>query len=154
MADSEIYWVRLRRRNERKGIKLRRFSAFGLRFEEGKNWYKVPEVVFRPSEETKKPEKVSIIDYLRQVRNDNDDPESPIAFDICSREEAFAMDEAERRALEAAKAMADAPNEVDFVSTEQKYTAPVEEPTKYSPQTPVKRKPGRPKKIKAEKETM
>lgn len=116
--------------------------AFGIRFDEGKKWYRVPEVIIRFNEENKADEEINMVDYLRQVRNDNDDAESPLAFDVCSKGEALKMDEDEKRAVEVAAAKADNPHPVDLVAVEQRYHTP-----KVMPVVP-KRGPGRPPKAK------
>ena len=88
-------WVRLKPRNEKKGQLLRRYSAFGMRFDEKLGWYVVAGVI-----ELSDGRKVDVAEYLRSVRNDNDDPDSPLAFDVMSETEARALDEKERKAAE------------------------------------------------------
>jgi hypothetical protein len=125
VADKE-YWVRLKPRNERKGIKLRRYMVFNLRFEEEKRWYVVPQFIQRATADSADDE-INIIDLLREVRNDNDDPDSPLAFDICTKEEAKRIDIQEKKDKEKASEASN-PHPVDMVSSE------------------TRRKPGRPKK--------
>jgi len=77
--------ARLKPRDPHRGRVLRRFVYRGVRFEEGRGWYRVsPEVG----------------EHLRGVRQQPLDPRSEPAFDVCTEAEARALDE---RDVEAAK---------------------------------------------------
>lgn len=143
------FWVRLKAYNPRRGYKLRSFMAFGLKFEEARSWYKVPEVIVRRNEDTREKEQINVIEYLSAVREDNNDTESPLAFEICTKEEALAADAAAKRAKEKAVALADSPNPVDFVSTEER-SRPEPRSLAVDPAGKPKGKRGRPKKVKPE----
>lgn len=93
--ESQNIWVRIKPRNEKKGLKIRKYLAFGMRFEEQLGWYKVP-----PSIELSDGRVVDTKEYLSNVRNDNDDPDSPLAFDVLTEQEARALDSKERKAAE------------------------------------------------------
>jgi hypothetical protein len=88
-------WVRLKPRNEKRGIKLRRYSAFGMRFDEKMGWYIVPATI-----DLSDGRRINVADYLSNVRNDNDDLDSPLAFDVMSEKEARSLDEKERKAAQ------------------------------------------------------
>lgn len=65
--------IRLKPYNPRAGHVLRRYTYRGIRFESEKNWYPVP---------------LSVAEYLASVRNVADDPQSPLAFEVRTREQA------------------------------------------------------------------
>lgn len=80
--------VRIKPRDPHRGQVLRRFVYRGIRFEEGKGWYRVsPEVG----------------EYLRAARQRGHDPRSPLAFDVCTEAEAKAIDEQETEASKPAR---------------------------------------------------
>ena len=81
----ETLLARLKTRDPQRGHVLRRFVYRGIRFEQGKGWYRVSSEVG---------------EYLRTVRQRAHDPHSPPAFDVCTEAEAKAIDE---RELEEAK---------------------------------------------------
>lgn len=74
--------VRLRPYNPKRGCLLRRFTYRGIRFMEDRGWYRVDE---------------EIAGYLRGVRQVDSDPDSSLAFDVCTEEEARALEEKERK---------------------------------------------------------
>ncbi len=87
--------VRLKRYAPKKGNKLQRYTVFGMKFLEEAGWYKVhTSVVFAGK-------KIDLKGYLENVLQDNDDPESPFAFDVVTPAEAERInkkeEEAERR---------------------------------------------------------
>ncbi len=94
MAEESL-WVRIKPRNEKKGLKIRRYLAFGMRFDEPLGWYKVPREI-----ELSDGRKVNVAEYLSNVRNDNEDPDSPLAFDVMTEKEARSLDAKERKAAE------------------------------------------------------
>jgi hypothetical protein len=84
----ESLLARLKTRDPHRGQVLRRFVYRGIRFEEGKGWYRVsPEVG----------------EYLRAVRQRPSDPHSRPAFDVCTEAEATAIDERETEAAKPAR---------------------------------------------------
>lgn len=92
--NQNILLVRLRPYAPRQGFVMRRYSAFGIRFEEGRGWYEVPR---------------SIGEYLKTVHEAAENPGSPLAFDVCTREGARQLEETEKRLSETAVAAANAP---------------------------------------------
>jgi hypothetical protein len=69
--------VRLKPHDPRRGHVLRRFTYAGIKFHEERGWYRVT-----------KP----IGEYLRAVRQVAEDEYAPPAFDVCTEEEAKALD--------------------------------------------------------------
>ena len=84
--------VRLKSHDPRRGHVLRRYTYQGIRFHEERGWYRV-----------EKP----VADYLRTVRQQAGDPYSPLAFDVCSDEEAKALDTQEKEAATVRKSATD-----------------------------------------------
>jgi len=76
-------FARLKPFNPKRGYKVRRYSVFGIRFDHDKGWYKVDP---------------NVAEYLKTVHCDNNDPDSPLAFDVCTEVEARDLVEAERKA--------------------------------------------------------
>lgn len=74
--------VRLKPYNPKRGHLLRRYTVFGIRFECEKGWYEVDD---------------DIAIYLKTVHQDNNDPDSKDAFDVCTLDEAKELDRKERR---------------------------------------------------------
>lgn len=69
--------VRLKSYDPRRGVVLRRFTYKGIKFQEERGWYRVePEIAA----------------YLRGVRQSAGDDSSPLAFDVCTLEEAQRLD--------------------------------------------------------------
>src|SRR5579862_5594173 len=83
----ETMLVRLKPHDPRRKFVLRRFAYAGILFHEERGWYRVP---------------VEISDYLRGVRQSEFNPYSPPAFDVCTEEEARAL-EAQEQALASAR---------------------------------------------------
>jgi len=80
MSDPKTLLVRLKPHNPRIGHKLRKYVAEGYRFEERLGWYEVPAGLARK---------------LETHRQDCYDPGSPLAFDVCTREQAEALENRE-----------------------------------------------------------
>jgi hypothetical protein len=74
--------VRLKPYNPKRGYLLRRFTYRGIRFQEERGWYRVDEEIAK---------------YLSDVRQVDSDLDSSPAFDVCTEEEARALEEKERR---------------------------------------------------------
>jgi len=77
--------VRLKPYDPKKGHYIRKYTTLATTFEESRGWYRVPD---------------HIADYLATVHQLSDDPDSPMAFDVCSQEQAEAIDAAEKKKAE------------------------------------------------------
>jgi hypothetical protein len=88
----ETFLVRLKAYDPRRGHVLRRFTYRGIKFHEERGWYRVDK---------------SVADYLRGVRQRTGDEHSPLAFDVCTEEEAKGLDTREKEAAAARKKAAD-----------------------------------------------
>jgi hypothetical protein len=77
--------VRLKPHDPKKGHVIRRYTAFSIRFEEARGWYKVADEV------------ASYLGTVHQVPGDED---SPLAFDVCTEEEAQRIETAEKKKAE------------------------------------------------------
>jgi len=88
--------VRLKPLDAKKGHVIRRYTVFSTTFEEHKGWYRVSNEV------------AAYLTTVRQVPNDED---TPLAFDVCTQEEAERIDQAEKKKAEA-RARAAEPNAV------------------------------------------
>ena len=89
-----IVVVRLKRYNPKRGHRLQRFALWGYIFKEEQNWYKVPATI------TYMGEVKDLKDYLENVHQDNEDPESPLAFDVVTEKEAELINKHERKVEE------------------------------------------------------
>lgn len=146
--DEDVLWVRLKPYNEKKGYKLKRYLAFGLRFDEPEGWYKVRKTITLTAAEGSR-----IVDlgaYLRSVRNDNDDPDSPLAFDVMTEAEAKQLDADERKAAELrAKATDARPMRSvggDMTTADLNNNEAADDAADTAIARPAKRRPGRPRK--------
>lgn len=86
--------VRLKPYDPKRGHVLRRYTAFGVRFEESRGWYRVSD---------------EVAEYLGKVRQQPGLDYTPLAFDVCTEEEAVALETREKREQEE-RAIASAPN--------------------------------------------
>lgn len=129
MADDTI-WVRIKPHNEKKGQKLRRYSVMGVRFDESLGWYKVPKTIAVQDGRI-----FNFETYLKKVRVDNDDPDSPLGFDVMTEKEARKLDASEKKAAELRARAVDArpirpvdmsPVKFDEAPNEEEPVAPVE----------------------------
>jgi hypothetical protein len=77
--------VRLKPHDPKKGHVIRRYTAFGVRFEEARGWYKVSDEVAA---------------YLGSVHQRPGDDDSPLAFDVCTEEEAQRLEASEKKKAE------------------------------------------------------
>lgn len=77
--------VRLKPFDPKKKHVIERYTAFGIRFEEKRGWYKVSDEVAA---------------YLGTVHQVPGDEDSPLAFDVCSEDEAKAMEAVEKKKAE------------------------------------------------------
>ncbi len=80
---TEMMLTRLKPFNPKRGYTLRRFSVFGIRFDHDRGWYRVDQ---------------NVATYLKTVHCDNNNPDSPLAFDVYAEEEARGVVERERLA--------------------------------------------------------
>lgn len=88
----ETMLVRLKSFDPRRGQIVRRFTYAGIKFHEERGWYRVEK---------------NVADYLRTVRQVAGDDVTPLAFDVCSEEEAKALDVREESEAKVRKAAAD-----------------------------------------------
>ena len=79
--------VRLKTHDPRRGHVLRRYTYRGIKFQVERGWYRVAE---------------EVANYLRSVRQVASDEHSPLAFDVCTHEEAQAR-EADETAASASR---------------------------------------------------
>jgi hypothetical protein len=79
----ETLLVRLKPHDPRRGHRLRRYTYRGIKFQEERGWYRVDKAV---------------ADYLREVRQVATDEHAPLAFDVCTADEAKALDAKEKDA--------------------------------------------------------
>lgn len=77
--------VRLKPYDPKRGHVIRRYTAFSIRFEEARGWYKVADEVAA---------------YLGTVHQVPGDEDSALAFDVCSEEEAQRLETAEKKKAE------------------------------------------------------
>ena len=77
----ETLLVRLKPHDPRRGFKLRRYTYRGIKFQEERGWYRVDK---------------DVADYLREVRQVHSDEHAPLAFDVCTADEAKALDSKEK----------------------------------------------------------
>lgn len=77
--------IRLKPFDAKKGHIIRRYTAFATTFEEHKGWYRVTDHV------------AAYLATVHQVPNDED---SPLAFDVCTQDEAERIDAAEKKKAE------------------------------------------------------
>ena len=88
----ETLLVRLKPHDPRRGHKLRRFTYCGIKFQEERGWYRVDK---------------DVADYLREVRQVHSDEHAPRAFDVCTADEAKALDAQEKETAVTRKSAAD-----------------------------------------------
>jgi len=77
--------VRIKPRDPHHGRVMRRFGYKGIRFEEGRGWYRVS---------------AEVAEHLRTVRQKAHDPSSQLAFDVCTEDEALTIDTKEAEEAE------------------------------------------------------
>jgi hypothetical protein len=101
-SKQEIFWVRLKPRDSR-GHKLASYTVYGLRFIGKRGWYKVHRsVAVLDGRNPRRSVEVDLVQYLRGVRQQNGNTDTPLAFDICTEAEAKAIDVAERKSKRSA----------------------------------------------------
>lgn len=77
----ETLLVRLKPHDPRRGYVLRRYTYRGIKFHGERGWYRVEKAV---------------ADYLRRIRQVPGDDHSPPAFDVCTDDEAKALEAREK----------------------------------------------------------
>lgn len=70
---AETFYVRIKPYKPKRGYKLKSYSVFGRRFKVEAGWYRIDDA--------------NAATYLKKVHNNNNDPESPLAFDVCTEAE-------------------------------------------------------------------
>ena len=88
----ETLLVRLKTFDPRRGHVLRRFTYAGIKFHEERGWYRVGK---------------DVGEYLRTVRQSPEADYSPVAFDVCTEEDARAMDAREETETKTRRAAVD-----------------------------------------------
>jgi hypothetical protein len=78
----ETVLARLKDYDKRRGLVLRCYTYRGIKFLPERGWIRVTKEVG---------------DYLRTVRSEPRDPNAPLAFDVCTDDEARALEAAEKR---------------------------------------------------------
>ena len=73
----ETMLVRLKEHNPRRGNVLRRYVYDGIKFQVECGWYRVSK---------------TMAEHLKGVRQEHEDPNSPLAFDVCTEAEAKTLD--------------------------------------------------------------
>jgi hypothetical protein len=86
--------IRLKPFDRKKGHLIHRYTAFQTTFEETRGWYRVPD---------------HVASYLATVHQVAEDEDSPLAFDVCTKEDAERIDAAEKKKAEE-RALAAEPN--------------------------------------------
>ena len=134
----ETLLVRLKPYDPRRGHVLRRYTYAGIKFQEERGWYRV-----------EKP----VAEYLRAVHEVPTDGYSPLAFDVCTEEEAKALEAGESEATKVKRSATDDLKVVPSrpaVTTEDLQPKPTQ-PTSAQP-TPAKDDDGGAKRGKRERE--
>jgi hypothetical protein len=75
--------VRLKPHDPKKGLLLKQYTYQGIRFQAGRGWYRVDGEVAA---------------YLEEVHSVPGDEDTPLAFEVCTPDEARALDEKDRKA--------------------------------------------------------
>lgn len=84
---SDTMLVRLKPHNPRRGFVMKTYvdGLSGAVFKEERGWYEVP---------------TALAEKLREITSRPENPESPLAFDVCTRDEAVALERRIRRAAQ------------------------------------------------------
>lgn len=88
----ETLLVRLKPYDPRHGFVIRRYTYLGIRFQHERGWYRVEK---------------GVAEYLRAVREVPTNPLSPLAFDVCTEEEAKKLEAAEAEAAKVKQSATD-----------------------------------------------
>ena len=88
----ETLLVRLKPHDARRGHVLRRYTYLGIKLHQERGWYRVA---------------TEVAEYLRGVHQVASDEYSPLAFDVCTDEEAKALDTREETETKVRRAAAD-----------------------------------------------
>jgi hypothetical protein len=126
----ETLLVRLKAFDPRRGHVLRRYTYAGIKFHEERGWYRVARDVGA---------------YLRTVHESAEAEYSPLAFDVCTEEEARALDTREETESKVRRAAVD-DLKVSVARPDAVVTVDVAEPrTSTGAQGPSTAPPGSPK---------
>lgn len=117
VAKDETVLVRIKPHNPKRGYRLRRYLVYGMKYEERLGWYRIKRVIRQGGQV------IDVAAYLKQIRNDENDNESPLAFDVCSQEEATVIEEREKkeRARKASAKKPRASEPIDLTSSEVRH---------------------------------
>lgn len=77
--------VRIKPFDAKRGYRTRRYTVFSTRFEESRGWYRVAE---------------EVAEYLKTIHQVPGDEDTPLVFDVCTEEQAGAIDAAEHNKAE------------------------------------------------------
>ena len=116
--------VRLKPFDPRRGHVLRRFTYAGIKFHEERGWYRVDKAV---------------ADYLRTVREVPGSELSPPAFDVCTEDEAKALDTREETEARVRKSATEAATFTAARAESAVTTADLARPSARPPDTRGKR---------------
>lgn len=86
------YLVRLKPYDPRRGHLLQRFTYAGIKFHEARGWYRV---------------EPDVAEYLRTVHQRPSDQHTPFAFDVCTDDEARALEQRDKEAATPRKTATD-----------------------------------------------
>lgn len=114
--------VRLKPYDKHRGHVMRRLHVFGTLYHEARGWYKVDD---------------RVAEKLAAVHQKDNDSHSPLAFDICSEDEAVKLEVDEKKAAEA-RATAAEPN---VATSATDLTSKDVKPTEEKPRRRTRRKP-------------
>lgn len=145
VAGAKEIWVRIRPFNpQRKRFRKRHATWFGITIYEERGWCRVPEKI------THGGKTIDVGEYMRGVRQFDQDPDSELVFDVCTKEEAQALERREKKALEekntadnAAK-IGGVENPVNMLRIEPTVAGDDDEDVNLTAPTPAKPKRGRP----------
>ena len=101
--------VRLKPYDPRRGHVVRRFTYRGIKFHEERGWYRVAS---------------EVAEYLRAVRQVQSDEHAPLAFDVCTEEEARALDDEEAKEITRSKASDPVETTTTTSETEEEASTP------------------------------
>jgi hypothetical protein len=87
--------ARIKPYNPKRGLlKQKYYTFFGFNFSEAKGWCRIPSKIVHGGKS------FDVEAYLRAVRNNEDDPDSKLVFDVCTIKQAREIDAKETREKE------------------------------------------------------
>src|SRR5690348_16005414 len=87
ISPSVPYLVRIKPYDPKKGSVLQRYTVAGITYREDKGWYPVTSI--------------RLAEGMRELRQDENNENSPAVFDVCTPEEARAIDAREAKSKRA-----------------------------------------------------